>query len=115
TMGQWFDAEPVTNLPAGAKRCLTVAQRPIALLNIDGQVHAISNICPHAGLPLGEGECHGSVIICPYHGYAYDVRTGRNIDWPHDEPPVKTYPVRIENGMIQVYLEETSGLLCSDA
>ena len=40
----------------------------IAIANVDGEFHALSNACPHAGGPLGEGQLEGSLLRCPYHG-----------------------------------------------
>ena len=48
----------------------------ICVANVDGSYHAISNSCPHADGPLGEGELQGTQVICPYHGWAFDVTTG---------------------------------------
>ena len=104
-MAKWIDVLAESDLPDGAQRCATAEGKPLVLMNVDGELFAIANVCPHAGLPLGEGERRGHVITCPYHGYTYNIRNGRNIDWPHDEPPVKTYPVHIENGTVQVQLE----------
>jgi nitrite reductase/ring-hydroxylating ferredoxin subunit len=104
-MANWTDLLPESDFPQGSEKlCLTVAGRPIVLMCIDGQYHAIRDECPHAGLPLGEGELRGKVITCPYHGYAYNVTNGRNIDFPHDEPPCRTYPTRVEAGIIQADL-----------
>ena len=49
---------------------------PVALFNIDGTYHAISNLCPHAHGPLAEGDLFGAVVRCPWHQWAFDVRTG---------------------------------------
>lgn len=48
----------------------------IAVANVDGAFHALANACPHAGGPLGEGSLDGEVLICPYHGWGFDVKTG---------------------------------------
>jgi nitrite reductase (NADH) small subunit/3-phenylpropionate/trans-cinnamate dioxygenase ferredoxin subunit len=48
----------------------------IAVANVDGVFHALSNACPHAGGPLGEGQMESSLLRCPYHGWAFDVKDG---------------------------------------
>lgn len=104
-MANWTDAIALADIPDGqTKLCLTVAGRPVVLLHVEAQWYAIRNECPHAGLPLGEGEVRGRVITCPFHGYAYNVTNGRNIDFPHDELPCRTYPVRIEGDTLQLDL-----------
>ena len=44
--------------------------------NTDGDFHACTNTCPHAGGPLGEGSIEGSVLTCPYHGWQFDLADG---------------------------------------
>jgi 3-phenylpropionate/trans-cinnamate dioxygenase ferredoxin component len=81
-----------------------VADQVIALRIVDDQVIAMQGECPHAGGPVGEGEIKPdcSAIICPWHGYEWDLRTGKC-----DEDPdlmLQRYPVRIEGDDILVKL-----------
>ena len=48
----------------------------ICVANVEGGYHAVSNTCPHADGPLGEGALQGTKVLCPYHGWAFDVTTG---------------------------------------
>ncbi len=79
---------------------------PLVVMRVEGDWFAVRNTCPHAGLPLGEGDLRGHVLTCPFHGYAYNIKNGRNIDWPEDEMPVKTFPVRIKENTVQIELAE---------
>jgi 3-phenylpropionate/trans-cinnamate dioxygenase ferredoxin subunit len=101
-MGDWIDIGSVEDFPQGKHQCVTAGDRSIIIFNVDDQFHALLNICPHAGLPLEDGDFTGKVIVCQFHGYAYNVTDGRNIDWPDDEVPAKTYPVRVVEGRVQV-------------
>ena len=74
----------------------------IAICNVDGEYHAVSNSCPHAGGPLGEGEMSGSLLRCPYHGWTYDVATGACQTNPEVKVPV--YTVHIEREAVCVKL-----------
>jgi len=65
-----------SEVPPGELLEVFVNDVAIALANIDGQIHAVDNTCPHAGGPIGDGTIHGSSAVCPYHGWAFDVRTG---------------------------------------
>ena len=49
----------------------------IALANVAGQFHAISNTCLHRGGPLGQGALQGNVVTCPWHGWSFDVTSGK--------------------------------------
>lgn len=101
-MPDWTDIADAEDLPEGGRLCVTVAGRPLVVLHVAGAVYAIDNVCPHAGRPLEEGEVRGKTITCPYHGYAYNLATGANLDCPDIEPPVRTHPARIADGKVQV-------------
>ncbi len=74
----------------------------LALARVDGQFHALSNICPHAGGPIGDGDVDGSVVRCPLHGWGFDVHEGRCDVDPELTLPV--YPVRVRAGRVEVEL-----------
>jgi nitrite reductase (NADH) small subunit len=64
-------------IPPGTIREFDIDGKNIALANVDGKLFAINNICLHRGGPLGEGELEGQVVVCPWHGWKYDVTTGK--------------------------------------
>ena len=102
-MSKWVDIGPVDEFPHGCQKCLRAEETPVVVFNIDGTHRAILNVCPHAGMPLGQGAVAGKIITCPFHGYSYNVETGRNIDFPDQEPPVPTYDLRITDaGRVEV-------------
>lgn len=74
----------------------------IAVANVSGTYYAISNACPHAQGPLGEGQLDGSVVTCPYHGWQFDVRDGSCKTNPNTT--VKTYPVEVVKDAVCVRL-----------
>lgn len=74
----------------------------VAVANVDGKFCAISNTCPHAEGPLGDGALEGSVVTCPYHGWKFDVGTGACLTNPG--VTIKTYPVAIEKTAVCVQL-----------
>jgi nitrite reductase (NADH) small subunit len=61
---------------------IIIAGTAIAVANVDGTFLASTNTCPHAGGPLGEGTLAGSVLTCPYHGWAFDLASGACITNP---------------------------------
>lgn len=82
------DVEP------GSGRTVEVNGKPVAVFNIDGSFYAVSNTCVHRGGPLGEGEVYGKMVVCPWHGWRYDVTTGANQINP--SVSLETYPVKVE-------------------
>ena len=92
-------------LASGQHACVSADGRDLVVCRVDDAYFAFDNICPHAGLPLGDGELTGCVITCPYHGYAFNIRTGANVDYP-DDPAVATYPVTVDGVAVSVGIAE---------
>ncbi len=100
----WTDLGPAQDFPDDSHRCIRADGVPLVVINVAGELYALENICPHAGRPLGDGERRGMVLTCPYHGYAYHIKTGKNIVYPDDETPVRTFPIRWHDGRAQAQL-----------
>ena len=66
----------------GTVRELHVEGKDIALANVDGKFYAINNTCLHRGGPLAQGPLQGKTLICPWHGWGYDVMTGKIVENP---------------------------------
>ena len=64
-------------VPAGTVRELQIDGKVFALANVDGKFYAINNTCLHRGGPLGQGVLEGKNVTCPWHGWEYDVTTGK--------------------------------------
>lgn len=81
-----------------------IAQLPsgdrVAVFLQDGQLSAISNACGHQNGPLGEGRIIDCLVTCPWHGFQYDVRTGRS-PAPFTEK-IPTYNLRLEGTDVMV-------------
>jgi nitrite reductase/ring-hydroxylating ferredoxin subunit len=70
-------AAKVAEIPAGTLREVQVEGKAIALANVEGKFYAINNSCLHRGGPLAGGVLSGNVVTCPWHGWEYDVTTGK--------------------------------------
>ena len=64
---------------------------PVIVTRIEGALVAVSGVCPHEDVALWDGELAGHAIVCPGHGYAFDVRTGRCKHAPALE--LRRYPI----------------------
>ncbi|HXH72633.1 MAG TPA: non-heme iron oxygenase ferredoxin subunit [Mariprofundaceae bacterium] len=100
-MAEWVDVAPVAELPAGSRKVVNTEAGEIAVFNLDGDCFAIADICTHDGGELASGRCEGDEIICPRHGARFCIRDGRSLTPPAYED-IETFPVRVENGVIQV-------------
>ena len=78
----------------------TVGERTICVANVNGEYCAMDNVCPHEGGPLGMGYVDGSKVVCPWHGWEFDLKTGEALFDP--KLRVKTYEVSTRNGEIWV-------------
>ena len=67
--------------------------KALALACLDGQLSAIDDRCPHFGASLSDGQIEGGVVVCPWHGREYDLRTGHCVGGFYED--VKAYPVEI--------------------
>ncbi|HVT93655.1 MAG TPA: Rieske 2Fe-2S domain-containing protein [Bryobacteraceae bacterium] len=65
-------------LPPGSVMQASAGQRTYAICNAGGQIYALDGVCPHAGGALGEGILQGTNLVCPWHGFEFDCRTGEN-------------------------------------
>lgn len=64
-------------IPPGQGRPFTVGGYDVAVFNVDGAFFAIENSCPHQGGPLADGWLEGPLVTCPWHGWCFDVRSGK--------------------------------------
>lgn len=94
----------LADIPVGALRYADVDGLPIALANVGGTIYAFSDTCRHEGGPLSSGVLIGDTVTCPWHGWTYNVRTGKAI-----VPPVgirvPTYEVIVTDGEVFVAVE----------
>jgi len=60
----------------GSGKAITVSGTEIAVFRCEGQLYATQNWCPHAGSALAAGALDGGAVVCPAHGYRFDLRTG---------------------------------------
>lgn len=119
----------VEELPPGSRKIVCVGGRSIGVFNVHGHFYAIKNTCPHQGAPLCLGKVtgttlpspvgeyrwgrEGEIIRCPWHGWEFDITTGRSVFNPHrmrvktyevtvepEDPSVETYQVTVERNLV---------------
>ncbi|MBK8576429.1 MAG: Rieske 2Fe-2S domain-containing protein [Elusimicrobia bacterium] len=76
-MSSWVRVAGVNEIPVGQCLGVSVEGQDIGLFNVQGNICAMDNVCPHRGAPLSEGRLDGAQIVCPWHGWAFDVLTGK--------------------------------------
>ena len=66
----------------------------LCLANVGGELSALDNVCPHRQGPLGQGWVEGEAVVCPWHSWAFNAKTGM-AEYPEGER-VGSFAVRIE-------------------
>lgn len=86
----------INELPLGAGIKVRIENDEIALFNLNGEIYAINNLCPHRGASLNDGFLENGKVFCPWHCFDFSLLTGEceiasNLC-------VATYPVKVEDG-----------------
>ena len=82
-----------------------IGRAELALFRVGDRLFAIEDPCPHAGFPLSQGQLEGRVVICPAHGWEFDLETGANPYHP-ETPLIRRFPVRVEGDEVWVDVGE---------
>ena len=85
-------ADEAKEFPCGGKM--------ICVANVNGDYSALDNVCLHLGGPLGEGSIENGKVVCPWHGWAWDPKTGGTDQ--DSKLKLAVYPLKIENGDVLI-------------
>ena len=89
---------------AGGRALFEFEDKSLALFDVDGQLFAIDDSCPHQGASLCGGRLEGRVIQCCAHGLRFDLRSGYLLN--SRQVKVNTYPIEIIHGQVFIILCE---------
>jgi nitrite reductase/ring-hydroxylating ferredoxin subunit len=99
----------IHEVPPGTVKAVRVANRDVAIFNLNGAFYAVQDTCPHEGAPLSAGCLEGENLTCSWHGAAFHVPTGKTIEPPAGEkmgPPVDRglicYAVRVLGSDLEI-------------
>ena len=110
------NAGPLSDFPPGSHKVVQLGRIAVGIFNVDGELHALPNVCPHQFGPLCEGRVNGTtacpaatdwqfawardgeIVTCPWHGIEFDIATG--VSLVTSRLRVRTYPVRVEDGEV---------------
>ena len=87
-------------LPPGSSKEVEHEGRIYALFHVDGVISAIDGICPHQGGPLADGAFSGGIVTCPWHGWQFELGSGRS-----------TISSRIKQAVFEVKVEGSDVLV----
>ena len=98
----------VEDLWSGEMRGLEMNGDRILLVNLDDQIYAYADTCPHQKSRLSEGTLTGKVIRCARHHWEFDVCTGNGLN--PQNTCLKSFPVRIDGQYIFVDIDAGAAL-----
>jgi nitrite reductase (NADH) small subunit len=130
----------VDEIGPGQRKIVEIGGISVGVFNVNGSYYALRNRCPHQGAPLCLGSVKGTalpsapgeyvwaregeILRCPWHGWEFDILTGRSIFNPHrvrvksyevtvessesesedEDPAVETFPVTVEADRVVLHL-----------
>jgi len=103
--GSWTWVARSGQVPDGWVRRLYADKLEICVARLRGRAYATSNYCTHLDCLLSAGKVVDDGIGCSCHGSVFDLETGEAV-YPPATVPIRTYPVREENGEIFVHVTD---------
>ncbi len=116
-----IDLGPAEDFPLGQLCRAEVEGRALVIARREDGVSALRDICPHQGAPLSSGHLTGyvppcqpgapirmeggrGIVVCPWHGWEFDLKTGRSLADPQ-KMRVRSYPAHVEDGRVVVEMD----------
>ena len=94
---------PASQLPSpGALASVFSDGKEFVIANVGGRYFAVDGRCEHAGARLVRGYLDDCRLVCPLHGWTYDMRDGRIVKPPLDRRRIQSYTVRVSAGMVEL-------------
>lgn len=127
--GERYVVARVQEIGEGERKLVEAGGRELAVFHVDGEFYALLNRCPHQGGPLCHGELarpitssrpgeyvvgDGHLIACPWHGWEFDLRSGRSFFDPR-RFKTRRFPVEIEDGATICEQLQAGGRDCEDS
>ena len=97
----WLDAGPVEQFAGRALTEVALGTIKLAISHRHGVFGAISNVCNHAGGPLGQGRLDGDYVVCPWHNWKFHRLRGKGEPGSEGDA-VPSHKVKVENGRLLV-------------
>jgi len=101
-MSELIPVAKTNEIPEGKSKVVTVNGKTIAIFHHDGKFYALDHTCAHRGGPLGDGFLEGNTVVCPWHGWEFDLETGQCMNMPGAF--VAVYSVVVEGEEIKIQL-----------
>ena len=102
-MGQFVKLASIAELPPpGEAKEFACGAKVICVANVNGELSAMDNMCPHRGGPLGQGAIEGDKLICPWHGWQFEAKTGAVVHNPDMRLQTHALQVREDGVWVEI-------------
>lgn len=101
--GSWRFATTLDSVPEDGLRALEVAGEPLLFSRHGRNVTCFRDACAHLGLPISGGRVADGLVVCPHHGFEYDLSSGECLTVP--EVQLRPVPVRVSGWRVEIRLE----------
>jgi nitrite reductase/ring-hydroxylating ferredoxin subunit len=99
-----YTVATLAQVPDGCMKAVRAGGENVVLYNVGGELFASADACPHQGSPLSAGDLCDGVVMCPFHAWEFDVRTGECVSLP-EARPLRRYEVVVEGDVVKVALD----------
>jgi nitrite reductase/ring-hydroxylating ferredoxin subunit len=99
--GDWHRVGARSEIVPGEMFAARAGGEDILLVELDGAVHAVANICPHAYALISDGFLEGGEVECPLHAARFDIKTGKCLGGPSMDDLAR-FEVRVEGADVLV-------------
>jgi nitrite reductase (NADH) small subunit len=108
SLTSWRRITEVANIPAREGRAVTIGAQEFAIFNVGDRFLAVDGRCPHKGGPLCDGIVSGDTVVCPLHAWKIGLTSGEVVRPAGVGACVRSYPVRVEDGIVFLGLTPTT-------
>ena len=102
-MAEYIKVAKIHEIPGISGKKISINGKKIALFKNKDSVFAIRNSCPHQGAELSEGHISDSNVVCPLHGWQFDLKTGTFSG--NENIRIPTYKVKVEKDEVFIFME----------
>jgi 3-phenylpropionate/trans-cinnamate dioxygenase ferredoxin subunit len=102
--GEWVEVASSKDLRPGEMIRIEVAGDRYLVVNADGQIYAVDDLCSHEEVSLSLGCIDGDTIKCSLHGSRFSLKNGQPMEEPATEP-IKTYAIKTRADRIYLKVE----------
>ena len=102
---EFTDLAALDDVPAKGFIVRAKGETQVVIARFKDEVYAVENLCSHAFARFDSGRLRGNRLMCPLHGACFNITDGKPFGPPASRP-IRTFPVRIEDGRVLVQVDE---------